>query len=292
MGKISVGPPYFEAVFVPLMTPVVFLMGVGAMTRWKKSTIVDLWRRLRWAAAVSVVSALLLPFAMGKWSVMVALGMLLATWVFASVVANLIERIRPRGTQTKGWWARLRDLPASYVGMLIAHTGVGVFVVGVTLVMGYEEEKDVRMAYGDSVVLGAYSFRLAGVSEVQGPNYVAARGRIEVSAGGKLVRVLEPEKRIYTVQKQPMTEAAIDTGFLRDLYVALGEQVGDREWTVRVHLKPFVDWIWFGCLFMAIGGLWGICDRRYRRTRTRGDDAVAPAAPQTPAAAAGMARSG
>jgi len=290
MGKISVGPPYFEAVFVPLMTPVVFLMGVGAMTRWKRSTIVDLWRRLRWAAAVSAVSALLLPFAMGKWSVMVALGLLLAAWVFTSVVANLIERIRPRGAQTKGWWGRLCDLPASYVGMLIAHTGIGVFIVGVTLVMGYEEEKDVRMAYGDSVVLGAYSFRLASVSEVQGPNYVAARGRIEVSAGGKQVVVLEPEKRIYTVQKQPMTEAAIDTGFLRDLYVALGEQVGDKEWTVRVHLKPFVDWIWFGCLFMAIGGLWAVCDRRYRRTLKRKDERETRVQPTPPAPAGSVAR--
>jgi len=292
MGKISVGPPYFEAVFVPLMTPVVFLMGVGAMTRWKRASAGDLARRLRWAAGVSVLTAIAGPFLMGKWSALVALGLLLAAWTFATVVANLLERVQPRGAQSKGWWGRLRELPASYVGMLLAHAGIGVFIVGVTLVKGYEMEKDVRMAYGDSVTLGAYTFRFAGVSEVQGPNYVAARGQIEVLSGEKIIRIMEPEKRIYTVQNQTMTEASIDTGFLRDLYVALGEQVGDKEWTVRVHLKPFVDWIWFGCLMMAIGGIWAVCDRRYRRTRSRRDEATAgDATPASAAVAVNTARS-
>jgi cytochrome c-type biogenesis protein CcmF len=267
LGKISVGPPYFDAVFVPLMTPVIFLMGVGALARWKKASIGDLARKLRWAAGVSIVAALLLPFTMGKWSAMVALGLLLAGWAITSMVVNLIERIRPRGSESKGWLARLRELPGSYIGMLIAHAGVGVFIVGVTLVNGYESEKDVRMNFGDSTTLGAYTVRLTGVEDVQGPNYLAAQGRVEVLRDGKVIQLLKPEKRFYPVQNQTMTEAAIDTGFFGDIYVALGERVADNAWTVRVHLKPFVDWIWGGCLLMAIGGLIAICDRRYRRMR-------------------------
>jgi cytochrome c-type biogenesis protein CcmF len=249
------------------MTPVIFLMGVGALARWKKASIGDLARKLRWAAGVSIVAALLLPFTMGKWSAMVALGLLLAGWAITSMVVNLIERIRPRGSESKGWLARLRELPGSYIGMLIAHAGVGVFIVGVTLVNGYESEKDVRMNFGDSTTLGAYTVRLTGVEDVQGPNYLAAQGRVEVLRDGKVIQLLKPEKRFYPVQNQTMTEAAIDTGFFGDIYVALGERVADNAWTVRVHLKPFVDWIWGGCLLMAIGGLIAICDRRYRRMR-------------------------
>ena len=267
LGKISVGPPYFEAVFVPLMTPVVFLMGVGALSRWKRASVGDLARQLRWAGAVCVAAAVLVPLATGTWSPFVALGVLLAAWAFVTTLVNLFERLRPKGAESKGWRARMRALPASYIGMLIAHAGVGVFIVGVTLVKGYEIEKDVRMNVGDTVSLAGYTFRFLGVDEVKGPNYVAARGRIEASRDGRIIKVLEPEKRHYTVQNQTMTEAAIDTGLLRDLYVALGEHVDGDAWTVRVHLKPFVDWIWGGCALMALGGLIAICDRRYRRFR-------------------------
>jgi cytochrome c-type biogenesis protein CcmF len=276
LGKISVGPPYFDAVFVPLMTPVVFLMGIGALSRWKKASVGDLSRQLRWAAAISVVSAIVLPFLMGSWSPLVALGLLLAAWAFTTTFANLLIRLRPRGAETKGWWARARELPASYIGMLIAHAGIGVFIVGVTMVKGYESEKDVRMNVGDTIALGGYDFRFLGVSDVTGPNYVAARGRIEVSRNGKIVNVLAPEKRHYMVQNQTMTEAAIATGFFGDLYVALGEQVEGSAWTVRVHVKPFVDWIWGGCALMALGGLIAICDRRYRRARRRADEHAPP----------------
>jgi cytochrome c-type biogenesis protein CcmF len=274
MGKISVGPPYFEAVFVPLMTPVVFLMGVGAMTRWKRASVSDLAHRLRWAVAVSVVTALFTPLAMGAWSPGVAFGMLLAAWVLSATAANLIERVRPRGVQSRGWWLRLRELPGAYVGMLVAHAGVGVFIVGVTLVNGYESEKDVRVSIGSTIELGGYAFRFAAVEDVQGPNYDAARGRIEVSRNGRLASVLHPEKRFYPVQKQTMTEAAIDSGLSGDIYVALGEQVAADAWTVRVHLKPFVNWIWAGCVLMALGGLIAVCDRRYRRYKRPASERV------------------
>jgi len=292
LGKISVGPPYFEAVFVPLMTPVVFLMGVGALSRWKRAALGDLARQLRWAAAVCVVSAVVVPLLLGAWSPFVALGVLLAAWAFLTTIVNLIERLRPRGSESKGWWARARELPASYVGMLIAHAGIGVFIVGVTMVKGYESEKDVRMNVGDTVALGGYTFRFLGATDVKGPNYVAARGRIEVSRDGRILDVLEPEKRHYTVQSQTMTEAAIDTGFARDLYIALGEALEGGAWTVRVHVKPFVDWIWAGCALMALGGLVAICDRRYRRFRREADEHAKPPAddPMTIGGAAQGAR--
>ncbi len=165
--------------------------------------------------------------------------------------------------------------------MLLAHFGVAVFVTGVTLVKGYDSERDVRMEPGDVVELGGYTFRLDGVRDVQGPNYVAARAQIQVSRHGRAVTTLYPEKRIYTVQNMPMTEAAIDTGFTRDLYVSLGDAVSATAWLVKVQHKPFIDWIWGGCLLMALGGALAASDRRYRVAAKRQQEqyAAAQAAP-------------
>ena len=280
LGKISVGPPYFETVFVPLMAPALFLMGIGPLARWKKASVPDLAARLRWAFAASLAAGLVLPFAMGRWSALVAFGLLLAAWVAASGIVQLYEKIGNAANGASAW-ARLRNTPRATYGMLLAHFGVAVFVVGVTLVKGYESERDVRMEPGDIVELGGYTFRLDGVRDVRGPNYVAARAQIQVSRGGRAVTVLYPEKRIYTVQNMPMTEAAIDPGFTRDLYVSLGDSVSATAWIVRVQHKPFVDWIWGGCLLMALGGAIAASDRRYRVAATRSQEqyAAAPAAP-------------
>ena len=277
LGKISVGPPYFETVFVPLMAPALFLMGVGPLARWKKASLPDLASRLRWAAAAAVLAALALPFAMGRWGAMVALGVLLAAWVVASGVVQIAEKVRG-ASGASGAWTRLSGVPRATWGMLLAHFGVAVFVVGVTLVKAYESEKDVRMEPGDTVEVGGYTFRFDGVRDVTGPNYVAGRGQIPVMKNGKLVTTLYPEKRIYRVQNQPMTEAAIDTGFTRDLYVSLGEAVSNTAWVVRVHHKPFVDWIWGGCLLMALGGALAASDRRYRLAARRAPEQYAAAA--------------
>ena len=277
LGKISVGPPYFETVFVPLMAPALFLMGAGPLARWKKASLPDLGSRLRWAAAAAVLAALALPFAMGRWGAMVALGLLLAGWVAASGFVQILEKVR-NAEGASGAWTRLQGVPRATWGMLLAHFGVAVFVVGVTLVKGYESEKDVRMEPGDTVEVGGYTFRFDGVRDVTGPNYVAGRGQIPVTRNGKLVTTLYPEKRIYRVQNQPMTEAAIDTGFTRDLYVSLGEAVSDKAWVVRVHHKPFVDWIWGGCLLMALGGALAASDRRYRLAARRAPEQYAVAA--------------
>ena len=158
--------------------------------------------------------------------------------------------------------------------MLLAHAGIGVFVIGVTLVKSYESERDLRMAPGDSVVLGGYSFRFEGVREVSGPNYAAARGTVIVQRDGETIARLAPEKRVYLVQCNPMTEAAISAGISRDLYVSLGEAVDGDAWTVRIHVKPFIRWIWFGCLMMAFGGLLAASDRRYRVAVRRREDAA------------------
>ena len=267
-GKLSVGPPYFEAVFVPLMVPMVLMMGLGPLARWKKFSAPELAKRIRWAFASAVLIALLLPLTMGEWSAMVALGLLLAFWIIASTMLSLRERLAGRGS----FMQRARGQPLSYYGMQSAHLGVAIFIIGVTLVNGYETERDVRMEVGDTLREGGYEFRFNGATEIEGPNYMAAKGHMTVSKKGKLVTELYPEKRQYNASGMPMTEAAIDTGWLGDLYVSLGEPIPDSNgaWAVRVYIKPFVDWIWAGCLLMALGGVLAISDRRYRLHRKAG----------------------
>jgi cytochrome c-type biogenesis protein CcmF len=280
--KLSVGPPWFELVFPILMAPAVLLMGIGPMMRWKQADLPSLARRLKWAMGVAVVTGLLVPVVMGRWSFLVALACALAVWVMASGFVNLAQHVgRVRGSTGTDVWATLRRLPRGYYGMLLAHFGVGVFIIGVTLVRAYEVEKDVRMSIGDTVEAGGYRFRLDGLKQVQGANYQATRGAVSVTRGGREITTLYPEKRFYDVQQMPMTEAAIDTGLTRDLYVSLGEPLPGGAWVVRVYHKPFVDWIWGGAFLMALGGVLAITDRRYRLAR-REAPAPVPAQP-TPA---------
>jgi cytochrome c-type biogenesis protein CcmF len=270
-GKLSVGPPYFNTVFVPLMIPMIMMMGLGPIARWKQASLPDIWQRVRWALLASAVVALLLPLAMGRWTPMIALGLLLAAWIITTSLVDLRKRIAGPGSL----WQRLKTPSRSYFGMQLAHIGIAVFIIGVTMVKGYETERDVRMDVGDTVMAGGYVFRFDGVSEQQGPNYVAAQGRVSVSKDGKQVTVLHPEKRQYNASGMPMTEAAIEPGLLRDLYVSLGEPIPDSEaWAVRVYIKPFVDWIWGGCLLMALGGMLAISDRRYRIHARKAQTAV------------------
>ena len=274
LGKISVGPPYFEAVFVPLMTPAIFLMGVGPLAKWKQAQLPELAARLKWAFVIALVTALLLPFTLGKWTPMVAFGLLLALWVVIAGFVNLKQRVALlRAGSGRSFASQLSALPRGYYGMLLAHLGVAVFITGVTLVKGYEVEKDVRMQQGDTVEVGGYTFRLDGITDVAGPNYDAKRGAISVSKDGKNVRTMFPEKRFYQVQ-MPMTEAAIDTGLTRDLYVSLGEPVDGGAWVVRIYHKPFIDWIWGGAFIMALGGILAMSDKRYRLARNAEREAV------------------
>ncbi|MFZ2541205.1 MAG: heme lyase CcmF/NrfE family subunit [Gallionella sp.] len=262
MGKLSVGPPYFEAVFVPLMALAVFMMGLGALARWKQTSVPELAKRIRWGLAAAALLAVLLPFVFSHWTPLIAFGLLMSFWVIASLIISLQQRWAGHGT----FMQRVRNQSLSYYGMQLAHLGVAVFIIGVTVVKGYATERDVRMDIGDTVDAGGYVFRFDGVRDINGPNYVAAQGRVTVSKDGKPVTQLFPEKRRYNASGMPMTEAAIDTGLFRDLYVSLGEPIpGTRTaWAVRVYYKPFVDWIWAGCVLMALGGVLAISDRRYR----------------------------
>jgi len=273
LGKISVGPPYFDTVFVPLMTPAVFLMGVGPLARWKEAQIPDLWRLLRWALAVAVVTALLVPLATGQWKPMVSFGLLLAFWVFAATFVSIRERVR---NARDGVFAQLLRQPRSYWGMVLAHLGVAVFIVGVTMVKGYETERDVKMNPGDTVTIANYTFRFDGDSRQTGPNYQAMRGAFTVSKNGAFVENLYPEKRQYNAGGMPQTNAAIDSGPFGDLYVSLGDPLGNGAWVVRVYSKPFITWLWGGFILMAIGGFLALSDRRYRVAAQR--EAVLPRA--------------
>ena len=269
LGKISVGAPYFDAVFVPIMAVLVFFMGVGPLARWKNDAMPALAVRLRWAAGVTVVSAALTAWIGGNIGLGSVVGLLMAYWIVFSVLTELWERVRPSGGMRANVLHRLGQIPRATVGMMVAHVGVAVFVFGVTMVGTYDIERDVAMAPGDSTTVNGYTFTYQGTQPVTGPNYQATRGHLVVTRGGVQVSDMYPEKRIYKVQRNPMTEAAIDSRLHGDLYVQLGEPLTGGKWLVRIWVKPFVAWIWVGCLFMGLGGMWAVTDRRYRARATR-----------------------
>ena len=267
LGKISVGPPYFNAVFVPVMTPLLFLMGIGPFANWKDASIPEILHTVRWAFAAAIVVAIIVPLLYGNWNAFTALGLLLASWIVFAGMINFAGRVqKTRGNQS--FLSAALKQPRSFFGMHVAHLGIAVFVVGVTMVSSYQDEKDIKMAPGESVDVAGYHFTFNGVKAVEGPNYVAAQGDFDLSVNGKFQRKMNPEKRNYHSSQMPMTEAAIDAGVLRDVYVSLGEPIDrdkpEGEWAVRVYYKPFVDWIWGGCVLMALGGLLAMLDRRYR----------------------------
>ncbi|MEP7275193.1 MAG: cytochrome c-type biogenesis CcmF C-terminal domain-containing protein, partial [Betaproteobacteria bacterium] len=281
LGKISVGPPYFEAVFVPLMTPLVFLMGIGPLAAWRKASLPDLWTRLRWAAGVAVVTAIVVPLLLGRWSPLTSLGVLLAAWVAAATLVAAAQRLR--AAPQSGLAAKLRANSAAWYGMLVAHLGIAVFIVGVTLVKSYQIERDLPLDVGKSVDVGGYTFTFRGIEAAAGPNYRALVGTIDVTRDGAPRGVLKPEKRMYEASGQTMTEAAIDAGVFGDRYVSLGEPLSpdklDGAWGMRIYVKPFIDWIWGGAFLMALGGFVAVSDRRYRIAVKRKMAALAGSAP-------------
>ena len=263
LGKISVGVPYFEAVFLPLMTPALFLIGIGPMTRWRQSAPLAIAQKLKWAAAVSAITAIIAPFVLRNWTPLIGFGLFLAAWIITTSMTQLIDRAR--SNHERAWWQNLLAQPASFYGMVMAHLGVAFFIIGVTGVRGFESEQDLRMSVGSTAQLGGYDFELRALNPLQGPNYQAMQGQFIVKQNGQAIAMMAPEKRLYDSSQMPMTEAAISVGLTRDLYISLGEQLNERDWSVRIHIKPFVDWIWGGCFVMALGGLLAITDRRYRK---------------------------
>ena len=264
-GKYSVGPPYFNAVFVPLMCLLVVFMGMGPGARWKHMPAARMVGEL-WVCVVAALAiGVLFPYAYGgeiHW--IPVLTALLAGWLVASTLRDLAGKLR----NAPGLFQGMRRLSASYHGMLLAHLGFAVTLWGVGMTTHYSAERDLRMAPGDHVELAGYQFRFDGTRHEEGPNYVADFGVVTVLQAGSTVAVLHPEKRQYSASGQVMTEAGIDSGLTRDLYVALGDAMEQDAWSVRVHVKPFVNWIWWGAALMTLGGFLTAADRRYRVRRT------------------------
>ncbi|MAF08138.1 MAG: c-type cytochrome biogenesis protein CcmF [Acidiferrobacteraceae bacterium] len=272
LGKISVGPPYFNAVFIPLTAPLAILVGVGSMLRWKKDQLGRLVRPLGPPFALALVLGLLWPAFFGEYRLAAVFGGVLGLWTIFAALAGLWGR-----TRAGQRWQGLARTPGAVFGMSLAHIGLGVFVIGITLTSTYSVEKDLRMAPGETYTIGDYTFRFDGINQQRGPNYLADTGTITVLRDNQLETVLNPEKRTYLVQQMPMTEAAIDAGLTRDLYVALGEPLGDgSSWAVRLYFKPYVRWIWLGALIMVAGGLLSASDKRYRKFARETNVAPAP----------------
>jgi cytochrome c-type biogenesis protein CcmF len=244
LGKISVGPPYFNAVFVPMMVPVLVLLGIAPWMRWGRETLPELLRSVRWQAAAAVLVGLALPFAFEAWRWQAALGLALAAWMILSTVSGLVVRRRAAGA-----------LPLAAYGMGCAHIGLAVGIIGMGLVSAYQSEKTVAMQPDDSAHLGRYEFVFRSAEEVPAANYSAMRGVVLLKQEGKLLTTLAPEKRIYRSSQMTMTEAAIRYGFFGDVYVAMGEPLPEGSWSMQLYLKPFVGWLWGGVLIMALGGL-------------------------------------
>ncbi|MEL6710162.1 MAG: heme lyase CcmF/NrfE family subunit [Pseudomonadota bacterium] len=261
LGKISVGRPYFDRMFNLLMLPLILLLGIGPHLRWNSDTPVRLSTILRLPLILALLLATIWAWLFTPtWAWTALIGLALACWVGVSTCSGLYRRLR----STDHW----RQLPRGYWGMNLGHLGIVVFIIGVTLTSVYSTEKDLRLAPGDTYTLDGYAFTFEGVTQHAGPNYQADRGQISVrTPDGDTLRLL-PEKRIYTVQKMPMTEAAIDPGLTRDLFVALGEPLADGAWGVRLYHKPFIRWIWWGAVLMALGGLLAATDTRYRKSST------------------------
>jgi len=261
VGKISVGPPYFESVFVPLTIPLALLLGVGAMMRWKQDKPMRLVKALGLLFVISIVVGSSLPLLFSRYEFGAAIGLMLAMWITLTTLQGIRLRVANKGYSLQSFMS----VPRSFYGMSIAHIGVAVFIVGITLTSIYSEEKDVRMMPGEQFVLGGYSFEFKGAVSTPGPNYNAQKGFLTVSKDNQIVATMYPEKRVYRVQRSPMTEAAIDAGITRDLFIALGEPRGaDGAWSLRLYVKPFIRWIWLGTIIMALGGLLAATDRRYR----------------------------
>ncbi|XLX38802.1 heme lyase CcmF/NrfE family subunit [Ectopseudomonas mendocina] len=266
-AKLSVGPPYFNALFLPLMALLMAVISVGVLVRWKDTPLKWLGSMLTPVLVASVVLAVAATFLHGDFHWAVLAVCLLAFWVILGGVRDIFDKTRHKGL-IKG----LPSLNRSYWGMQMAHLGFAVCALGVVLTSLGSYERDLRMAPGDSVELAGYRFQFDGAVHHEGPNFISDKGTVRVFDGERQIKVLHPEKRLYTVQQSTMTEAGIDAGFTRDLFVALGEPLEQGAWAVRIHIKPFVRWIWLGGLLMAFGGFLAAADKRYRikvRTRVR-----------------------
>ncbi|WP_233117445.1 heme lyase CcmF/NrfE family subunit [Aggregatibacter actinomycetemcomitans] len=271
LGSISIGAPFFDQMFLIIMTPFALLLGIGPLVKWRR----DQFSAIRTPVIVSLVIMLLagfaLPYALqNKLTISAVLGTMMSVII---VLLSLYE-MQQRATHRESFWRGITKLSRSHWGMILAHLGVAMTVWGIAFSQNYSVERDVRMHVGDTVQIAGYDFTFKGISDANGPNYIGGKAQIDIHRDGKKETTLYAEKRLYTVSKMPMTEAAIDWGFSRDLYVALGEKLDDNSWALRLYYKPFIRWIWLGGLFMVLGGILCLFDRRYRFSKILGKETV------------------
>jgi cytochrome c-type biogenesis protein CcmF len=263
---ISIGPPYFNTIFVPLMMLLFVFIGIGPMSKWKRTSISYLVAQLSKVLAASIGLGILLPLiVLMEFSLAATVTMILASWIVLTIGKDISSKIANKRSLAAGF----KSLSLSYYGMQLAHFGIALMLVGASLTSYFSVERGVLLSPGESVDLGAYNFTLNGSSRIEGPHYVGEEAEITVMRDSELVTALHPERRIYVATGTPSTEMAIDAGFLRDLFVTLGEQKPDGAWSMTIYVKPFIRWIWLGAIFMAFGGTLAAGDKRYRRLRAR-----------------------
>ena len=263
---ISIGPPYFNAIFVPLMIILVLFLGVGPLSRWKRTSTAYLIQQLSKVAMAGLVVGVVLPFIiLLEFSLAATLAVALGAWITLSIVKDISNKVSNKITI----WQGLGSLSLSYYGMQAAHFGIAVMFVGVGLTSYFSSEKSVLLQPGQSTELDAYSFTFMQSTPVTGPNYIGDEAQIMVRRNDADIEVLYPQRRVYLASGTPSTEMAIDAGFLRDLFVTLGEEKESGAWSMTIYVKPFVRWIWLGAILMAFGGTLAAGDKRYRRLRQR-----------------------
>lgn len=261
LGTISIGAPFFDQMFLIIMTPFALLLGIGPLVKWRR----DQFSAIRMPVVISVLIMLVMGFVLpyilqDKITVSSVLGSMMTIIILLLALYELQQR----ATHRESFFVGVRKLSRSHWGMLFAHLGVAMSVWGIAFSQNFSVERDVRMKVGDSAQIGHYDFKFSGVSDANGPNYIGGKAQIDITKDGKPEATLYAEKRFYTVSRMSMTEAAIDGSLTRDLYVALGEKLNDDSWALRLYYKPFIRWIWIGGIFMALGGLLCMFDRRYR----------------------------
>lgn len=261
LGTISVGAPFFDQMFLIIMVPFSLLLGVGPLIKWRRDEFSAIRKPVILSLIVMLVAGFALPYLLqDQLTVSAVLGTMMAVFI---VLLSVYE-LQQRATHRSAFWSGLTKLSRSHWGMVLAHLGVAMSVWGIAFSQNYSIERDVRMNVGDSVQIADYQFTFQGITEANGPNYLGGKAQVDIRRNGQVEAILFAEKRSYTVSKMTMTEAAIDWGFTRDIYVALGENLGQDAWALRLYYKPFIRWIWFGGVFMALGGLLCMFDRRYR----------------------------
>jgi len=261
LGSISIGAPFFDQMFLIIMTPFALLLGIGPLVKWRRDQFSAIRTPVIFSLIIMLIAGFALPYLLqDKLTVSAVLGTMMAVII---VLLSLYE-MHQRATHRESFLKGVRKLSRSHWGMVLAHLGLAMTVWGIAFSQNYSVERDVRMSVGDTVQIADYDFTFKGISDANGPNYIGGKAQIDITYHGKQEATLFAEKRLYTVSKMPMTEAAIDWGFTRDLYVALGEKLENNAWALRLYYKPFIRWIWLGGLFMALGGLLCMFDRRYR----------------------------